>query len=216
MSDDQAHYGLSTIVGGTSEANKLDFIIRRVMSGMATAALVKVEAVNSEGGLAPVGTVDVKMLVNQIDGIGNNVEHGVIYGVPYFRLNGGTNAVIIDPKVGDIGLCVFASRDISSAKVNKAPSPPGSRRKFSYADGLYFGGFLSETPENYIMFDDAGDVTIKPATKLTVIGDVEVQGNIDLQGGMEATGDVVADSISLKEHVHGGVTAGSAKTAVPE
>lgn len=211
MSEDQSYFGFATLAAGTSETNKLDFFVRRILSGIATASLVRVEEVQSPGGVSPVGTVSVKVLVNQVDGIGNMVEHGVIHGVPYFRLMGGKNGVIIDPAVGDIGLCVFASRDISSAKVNKAPSPPGSLRKFSYADGLYFGGFLSDAPENYIMIDPAsGDITLKPAAKVTVLGDLSVTGGVD------AGADVVADGISLKEHVHGGVQSGSSKTTGPE
>lgn len=169
---DQNYSGFSTLNAGTSEYNKLSFIIRRLLNDMATVTLVKVEAVDAPSGVGPVGTVDVRPMVYQVDGVGNTQDHGIIYGVPYFRLQGGTNAVIIDPKEGDIGLCAFASRDISSVKANKAPSPPGSARKYSYADGLFFGAFLGDTPDQSIAIDGAGIALDAPET--TVTGNMRV------------------------------------------
>lgn len=221
MAEQQSYNALATLLTGTSEANQLDFIVRRILSGMATTSLVKVMAVSGSG-LAATGTVDVQILVSQMDGAGNAIDHGTIYGVPYFRLMGGVNAVIVDPRVGDIGVCVFCSRDISSAKVNKEPSVPPSRRKYSYSDGLYFGTFLSETPENYIQFDADGNVIIKPASKVSVIGDLEIDGNvtttgtIDADGDISSDGDVTADGISLKTHKHGGVTTGGGTSGPPQ
>jgi hypothetical protein len=63
------------------------------------------------------------------------VEHGVIYSIPYFRLQGGVNAIIIDPEPGDIGMCGFCSRDISVVKNTKKIANPGSYRKYAWADG---------------------------------------------------------------------------------
>jgi hypothetical protein len=45
--------------------------------------------------------------------------------VPYFRVQGGADAIIIDPKVGDLGIAVFCSRDITGVKRSKEAS--GSR-----------------------------------------------------------------------------------------
>jgi len=55
--------------------------------------------------------VSVQPLVNQVDGQGNPTQHGIINGVPVFRLQGGANAIIADPVAGDIGLLATASRD---------------------------------------------------------------------------------------------------------
>ncbi|WP_240021695.1 Gp138 family membrane-puncturing spike protein [Mannheimia haemolytica] len=134
------------VLGGTGE---FEFIISGIVNRIQTVTLVQVIAVNATG-IGPVGTVDVQPMVAQLDGSGKAYAHGVIHNIPYFRLQGGSNAVIIDPEVGDIGMCGFCSRDISSVKVNKAPSTPQSRRKFDYADGLYFGGFLNGVPSQYL------------------------------------------------------------------
>lgn len=148
--------------GQRGGAGEIGFIVESILTRVQTVTLVRVVKVKS-GGLDPVGLVDVQPLVSQIDGSGAVIPHGVIFNVPYMRLQGGGNAVIIDPKVGDIGMCGFCSRDISSVKANKAPSPPQSMRRFDYSDGLYFGGFLNGTPEQYIMFSDGGIKAYSPS-----------------------------------------------------
>src|ERR1700751_1341202 len=121
----------------SADFNATTLLVQSLMSGVATATLVKVQGVTNAGGVSPVGFVDIQPMVNQVDGIGTAVPHGTIFKCPYQRIQGGANAIILDPQVGDIGVAVFADRDISSATTNKAPSNPGSERRFDMADGLY-------------------------------------------------------------------------------
>lgn len=143
------------------------FMVRMLTGKMATATLVRIISCTNSGGLSPVGFVDVQPLVNQVDGNGVPVPHGVIHNLPYFRLQGGQNAVIIDPQPGDIGMAAFASRDISSVKANRAQANPGSARRFDMADGMYFGGLLNGTPIQYVQFSAAG-ITITSPTAITL------------------------------------------------
>jgi len=62
----------------------------------------------------------------------------------------------LDPKVGDIGIALFADRDISTVTATKKQATPGSRRKFDMADGLYIGGVLNGVPVQWIEFSEAG------------------------------------------------------------
>lgn len=133
------------------EYNQLLFMIRQVLSKVNVAALCEVVAV-SGGGVGPVGYVDLQPLVNQVDGFGNAIPQGVLHNIPYMRIQGGANAIIIDPQIGDIGAAVFSDRDISSVKATGKQANPGSRRRFDVADGLYFGGMLNGTPTQYIEF----------------------------------------------------------------
>lgn len=165
------------ISGGPGE---LEFIITSIVNRIQTVTLVQVVEVNATG-VNPVGTVDVQPMVAQLDGTGNAHAHGIIHDLPYFRLQGGANAVIIDPKVGDIGMCGFCSRDISSVKTNKAASTPQSRRKFDYADGLYFGGFLNGLPSQYIFFKDSG-IDVVSTGKIYMKG-----SSIELDAPVETT-----------------------------
>src|SRR5574337_340077 len=95
--------GAQDPTSSTSDFNAHSFLIRQTLNQISTATLVQVKAVTNSGGVSPVGFVDVLPLVNQLDGYSNAVPHGVVHNVPYFRLQGGANAVIIDPQVGDIG-----------------------------------------------------------------------------------------------------------------
>lgn len=144
-----------------------EFMVRMILGKMATATLVKVVACTNSGSVSPVGFVDVQPLVNQLDGAGKAFPHGVIYNLLYFRLQGGANAVIIDPQPGDIGMAAFANRDISSVKANKSQSNPGSFRQFDMADGMYFGGMLNATPSQYVQFSGSG-ITITSPTAITL------------------------------------------------
>jgi len=138
-----------------SEQNGLNFAIQQAMLKLQTSLPVRVMAVRNAG-LAPVGQVDIQVLVDMVDGQGNTVQHGTISNVPYFRLQGGTNAVIVDPSPGDIGMACFCSRDISAVKSVKDAAPPGSWRSHDFSDALYLGGFLNGAPTSYIQITDGG------------------------------------------------------------
>jgi len=133
------------------------FIVSQMMARLDTMKLVKVTKVTGGGGaIAAAGTVDVQPLVSQIDGAGNTTPHGTVSNIPWFRLQGGKSAIICDPVVGDIGYVSCADRDISNVKSAKAVSPPGSRRKYNIADGIYVGAVLVEAPEQYLVFTPGG------------------------------------------------------------
>lgn len=205
----------------TSDYNKTVFLVMQALGNVRTILLVKVVAVTpGEDGAA--GTVDVHPLVNQVDGVMNATPHGTVFGIPYIRLQGGKNAIIMDPVVDDIGLMAVCDRDISKVKATKAEANPGSRRRFSLADGIYLGGLLSTQPEQFVRFtedaitltDKTGNVIeMKPegivitpsgATPVKVVGNLVVTGNLLLggeilgepgsvyPGDLKIAGDVIA------------------------
>lgn len=155
--------GQMPLQAALGEFDAMTFMVQQALGKMQTATLVRVESCTNSGGFSPVGAVDVTPLVNQLDGQGNPTPHVTIYNIPYFRLQGGTNGIIIDPQKGDIGVAVFASRDISQIKVTKKQGNPGSHRQYSFADGMYFGGMLNGTPTQYIQFSGAGIAIHSPA-----------------------------------------------------
>lgn len=200
-----------------SEYATMEFIVRRILGRSATNTLVQVKAVHP--GTGSVGFVDVQPMVNQIDGSNKATPHDTVYNLPYFRLQGGVCAIIIDPAVGDIGMASFASEDISSVKKNRAVSNPGSRRRFSMPDGLYVGGFLNGTPTQFIQFDPEAGITITSADgqpvninapgganvtapTTTITGDVTVDGDMMVTGktttaDFQATGAVDLDAATI-------------------
>lgn len=220
-----------------SDYATIAFIVSQLMGSMATAALVRVQACTNAGGIVPVGTVDVVLLVDMQTEDGRTIPHGTIFKAPYMRIQGGTNAVILDPQAGDIGLCVFAMRDISAVKSDpnaarsRQPSPgapPGSRRTFSLSDALYVGGMLNGAPVQYVQFE-AGGIKVKSPAQITLEaptiviqgaveqsgGNVSIAQDLAVGGAAAVTGDVTGQGTSLHTHVHGGVQPGGGDTGPP-
>jgi GpV Apex motif len=204
---------------GATEIQALRFLILQRLLKVQTITVVRVVAVNP-GAVGPVGTVDVLPLVGQIDGAGNVIPHQTIFTRPYVRLQGGVNAVILDPVVGDLGVCLFCSRDISAVITAKAPSPPSSRRLFDYADGIYLGGVLNGTPSNYVQF--ASDGTIKVVSTVAIdlqapAVNITTTGNTNINGAIISPAGEVTDALGkvLGTHLHSGVQSGGGNTGPP-
>lgn len=201
--------GQTTLSTPFSEITILKFVISQMIAQMQTVALVEVVGVSNDGGVSPVGTVDVRPLVHQMTGDRKAVPHGVIYKIPYMRLQGGTNAIIIDPQVGDIGMCGFCSRDSSTVVATRKAALPASLRKYNWADGLYIGGFLNGVPTQYVRFADDGVEIVSP-TKVRIVAPT-----VEVDGDLVATGEISSGNVKLTTHAHGGVQTGSGSTGQP-
>lgn len=228
-----------------SDFATIQFVVNQMMIGMATATLVKVLSCTNTGGVARAGTVDLTILVDMISEDGQTFPHGTIFKAPYQRMQGGVNAIILDPSPGDIGVCVFAMRDISAVQAdpdaarNRSPSagaPPGSRRIFSLSDALYLGGMLNDVPTRYVRFHSDGLELVSPnavrisaptinleasteinmqAPTININGNIVQDGDISSTGSIEADVEVTAAGIDLSSHAHSGVTPGGSNTGPP-
>lgn len=189
-------------------------ILLRLIGKVYTMTLVKVNSVQA-GGTGAAGFVSATDLIQQMDGNNRGIPNVPMHNLPYFRLQGGGNAVIIDPKPGDIGLAVFAQRDISEAKRSKTEGAPPSLRAHDVSDGLYIGGVLNGAPSQWVRFLDSG-------IEITATGPVTINTPGDLT--INSTGDVKIESASLthngvnvgSSHVHGGITPGGQNTQGPQ
>lgn len=187
-------------------------LIREALDDTRTSTLVQVLSVTNDGGVSAVGLVDIQVLVSRLDGANQVINSGVVYNVPYMRVQGGANAIILDPQVGDIGIALIADRDISSVKSTKAAAAPGSNRKHDMADALYLGGVLNGVPQQYVRFTAGGIEMVSP-TKVTVQApDVALVGNVAASGGSFTHNGVNVGST----HVHPGVQSGPAMTQPPQ
>lgn len=172
--------------------NKQHFQIQQLISKINTITIVRVEKCTNNGETSPVGFVDITPMINQIDASGNSTPHATIFNVPYSRLQGGSNAVIIDPVKGDIGIALFASRDISKVKSTKKQNPPGSRRQFSFSDAIYIGGLLNGAPNQYVRFSEEGIEINSPNQVKAVVG-----GNSITLNATKAEAVIGANSVLL-------------------
>lgn len=208
---------------GTSanQFNALRFLVDSMLARVRTATLVQVKAVTNSGGVAEVGFVDIEPLVNQVDGVGKATPHSTIFRCPYLRIQGGANAIILDPQVGDIGIAVFADRDISSATANKGRANPGSRRRFSMADGLYLGGVLNGTPSQYVRFSSAGIEIHSPTQVKLTAPDVRIEADtveivaetVTVDASTSTTITTPTFTVNGATQLNGAVTASSTVTA---
>lgn len=195
-----------------SELNAQEFFIRSIVKRMISTAIpVRVDAVESRAGEGSGALyVDVTPLICQTDADGNSIDPVSIPHLPYFRLQHGSAAVICDPKVGDIGLAIFAQQDVSRLTGQTNPVAPGTFRCFDMSDGFYIGGFWGQKPTTFIHIEDSGHVTITApeavvvntttatvnasgSTKIdspsvTITGDTTIEKTLSVRGLITGTG----------------------------
>jgi hypothetical protein len=192
--------------------NVLAFVIQQMLAKVNTCCVVSVIACTNDGDVSAVGTVDVQPLVNQMTGARVAIPHGRIYKLPYSRLQGGANAVILDPEPGDIGIVVFSQRDITNVKNTKKQGNPGSFRQFNWSDGIYVGAILNGTPANYVRVRDES-IDVVSTTKVTVTAPI-----VDVEATTSATvnapvvkiegGGTIIDGVAYLPHTHLSATPG--------
>ena len=179
------------------------YIINNLIANIHTMMPVKILSVTvPPDSLAPIGRCEVLPLVQQIDGSNNVYPMGKIINVPYLRVQGGSNAIVIDPQVGDVGLCGFCERDISIVKRTGELSAPDTRRKYDINSAVYMFTMMSGAPTQYIHFKSSG-IDIKST------GIVNINGLNILPDGTLVT----KDGDTVDKHSHGGVQSGGSNTS---
>jgi hypothetical protein len=196
VADSEEFAGWIGLTDHTSEANRHAFHWRQQAAKMRTNTPVKIIAVHA-GSKPHEWTVDVQPMVNQVDGVGKPTDHGTVYGIPMMSGSGGNGAVVVKPKVGDMGLMAIGDRDHSAALASKGQANPGSRRTHDMADGVYLGGFNNiNSTDHYIVADENG---------------FSIKGSLTIDGDVKCTGEVVAKTsgvnIHLSSHIHPGTGA---------
>ena len=216
---DEFLQGAASPSASSGEFNALHFFVTRLLGRINTATLVRVISCTNDGGLSPVGTVDVQPIVHQVAATGQLVPQPQVYELPYFRIQGGASAIIIDPTPGDIGIAIFADHDITTMKNTGQAAAPGSFRRFDMADGMYMGGFVNGMPNQYVQFlPDGGGINMVSPTKFTAEApQIYLIGQVNQSGGtLTAAEDVLVgpSSLSVVNHDHGGVQTGTGTTGV--
>lgn len=140
------------------EYDKVISQFNSLITNINTAIPCKVVAIEKQEqrGVNIVGFVDIQLMIEQTNGQKKGNETAIICNVPYVRIQGGTNAVIIDPEINDLGVAIFASRDITNFKEARRQTPPATWRKFSISDAIYIGGIRNQKPVQYIHFRNDG------------------------------------------------------------
>lgn len=130
---------------GNSTLNTLWTMMDNAISRVFTAMPVQVLSVDTDKRI-----LDVMPMLSMLDNEGQAVDHAQISNIPYVRQQAGDYGIILDPKIGDKGLVVFASRDISNVVANRTKHIPASYRKHSISDAVYIGSLLNEEPKTWL------------------------------------------------------------------
>lgn len=157
-----------------------EWVIQQLIRQIHTATLVRVAAVYPTPGT--VGFVDVTPMVQQQTTTGVVIDTAPIYRLPYLRAQGGVSAIILDPVVGDMGLAVFAERDISAVISTREQAAAATNRAYDAGDGLYLGGFLNADPTQWLQFFPTGGLELK-SPLVTITGQTVTTGNVSVGTG---------------------------------
>ena len=208
------------------EYDKVISQFNSLITNVNTAMPCKVVAIEKQEqrGVNIVGFVDIQLMIEQTNGQKKGNETAIICNVPYVRIQGGTNAVIIDPEINDLGVAIFSSRDITNFKEARRQTPPATWRKFSISDAIYIGGIRNQKPVQYIHFRndgieiyspkrvhittptvliDSDNTTINTSAKTTINanGGCEINaettnnGNVKINGNTKISGDLLVGGI---------------------
>lgn len=208
------------------EYDKVISQFNSLITNVNTAIPCKVVAIEKQEqrGVNIVGFVDIQLMIEQTNGQKKGNETAIICNVPYVRIQGGTNAVIIDPEINDLGVAIFASRDITNFKEARRQTPPATWRKFSISDAIYIGGIRNQKPVQYIHFRndgieiyspkrvhittptvliDSDNTTINTSAKTTINanGGCEINaettnnGNVKINGNTKISGNLLVGGI---------------------
>lgn len=149
--------------------------------------------------------------------------------IPWLAQRAGTDRAWHAPEVGEQVLVLAPCGDLTQAvalpalyqTAHPAPSASADIDTVVYSDGAAISYDRAAHALSAILPAGAtatltadGGVTINGPT--TINGDVQIVGDVAIDGEETSTGDMIAGSISLQKHVHGGVQSGGAKTEKPE
>lgn len=201
--------------------------IEETLANMHTCTIAKVTRVNTK-------TINCKPVMNRLVD-GQSIELPEFAEVPVVVLQGGGSYLHFPITVNDYVLLLFTERCFDGWYNGQDFQIPLEYRMHDYSDGVAICGLnnaagLFTIPSVIQRTGDInqdGDITHQGDREqtglFTLNGDFIINGS---GGGGTATannvtinviiGDVIADGISLKNHTHSGVTAGSSSTGGPQ
>lgn len=206
-------WGFMGVQDSHDPVNAIEFVVRQIISrGVCTGMIVKILSVDTSA-----KTLDAQPMVDQVTPDGTSIPHGPIHEIPYGYEQGGSCQIKLDPVAGDIGVIVFAHRDITRVKRTWKNATPQTLRSHNIADAMYVRTLVSSAaPQHVITFDQQEGIAISSPLVVKIKADAQITGNLSVGGNVTASGDVKAGNISLDSHTHSGVQTGSGSTEGPQ
>lgn len=160
--------GANRLESSNSFENQLDFIIEQYIGKLNTITLGEVVSINKDS------TVDVKPLLNKLNGDGEAVAPPIIYDVPYGAVRGGSAGIWVTPQKGDAVIIGFCQRNIENIKVTEKQSNPNSLRKFDISDAVVLMHWTKKPLKVFIKITDDGIEMVTPNLDVKVDGDANI------------------------------------------
>ena len=173
----------------------------------------------------------VQPLINILTTSNTQEIRAQIEDVPVYQYGGGGFVINVPLNAGDIGWIIANDRDISNFKETFTLSAPGTFRIKNFADAVFYPNIqkdfiiAAEDEANLVIqkLDGTAKISISPAGTIKIAAptviieatSTQIQGNLNVAGTVTAEVDVVGNGVSLKTHVHSGVTIGTDNTGVP-
>ena len=133
--------------------------------------------------------------------------------------------IMLKIKAGDRGVVKFCDKSIESYRLTGSEEYNGDDRQHSISDGVFQLGFLPDN-EKFVFPDGEIVIGLKNNTFTLSVNEngsltigasaVTINSDVTINGTLTATTDVIGGGISLKNHVHSGVTGGSSNTGKPQ
>lgn len=172
----------------------------------------------------------IQILTLFLTSTGQKLQMKSIPNIPVLTLAGGGFVLSFPVQAEQIGFLLASDRDISLLKQNLTSYTPATNRQHQYEDSIFIplnlNGFtVNEADANALLIsslDGATKLSIQNNLITMTAANVVINGNTIVNGTLTATDtitsnvDVVADTISTKRHLHGGVTTGSGTTGQPQ
>ena len=213
----------------------LDILIGAIDESLAnvhTATIARITSVNET-------TVDCKPVVSRVVR-GQKIDLPEFKEVPPMFMQGGDSYTAHPIAVGDYALLIFTERCVDNWYRGVDFETPLEYRMHDYSDGFAIVGVhplgsakpipqvITHIGDTYQEGDYEHEGNREQTGNYVLNGNLTINGNITVNGdGGGGTvdmnnvtftltnGDIIADSVSLKTHTHGGVQTGGGNTGVP-
>ena len=148
-------------------------------------------------------TINCKIVINKIKPNGEEIQYPEFIQVPIITIQGGGTYLSMPVKKDDYCIIFYNDRCFDNWYFGKDFTASKKKRKNSFSDAIALVGL---NPLNS---------AIGIPQTATFNGDIIHNGNIQVNGSINVTGgDVVADGISLKGHIHNGDSGGTTSAPI--
>lgn len=139
---------------------------------------------------------------------------------PVIFPGGGDFFLTFPIKPGDECLLVFSERCIDNWFLQGGIQDPAEYRMHDLSDGFVLVGVNSQPRKLSDFNSDHAELRHRSGpAKITLHPDsliITAPSGVQIIGDVTVAGDVIADGISLKNHIHGGVASGDSTTGDPQ